>query len=238
MIGYECDKLDTNRLYVRPGKMYNSNYSKEVHLSTTLLVDMATVGVNGLDTGSPTNGHDYFVYIIENAQGTVAAVISHSITYGGVVLPAGYTHVRKLRFGFVYNTTRGGIPNFHASHWPMPFVRFTDAQYSAAWMPLAAGKASTWTKLDLSNYLPDNARLVALAVSVRYNNGSAGSGYLRSYSGQPTGILAGSASPGSPFPGQMTLDLRTDSTRKIEYKTTGDVDMYIQILGYSMTEPS
>lgn len=239
--GLQPDKISTNVLRLYEGQVSHWDGSLEAILSPLNHYDinMATVGAGGLDEGSPVSGYDYFPYILSRqSDGAFGAVLSHHKYLGDVVAPSGWSVIRKLRFGFSYNTSWDGIPNFHVAHWPHPTIRYTDAEYSSLWMPLNGGTASSFTAVDLSPYLPDNARMAHILAEVRYNSGSAGSGYLRSYNGQSTGILIGSASPGSPFPGQVYLPIRVDSLRHLEYKCTGNVAMYIQVLGYDMTEPS
>ena len=106
-------------------------------------------------------------------------------------------------------------------------------------MALANGNGDgAWKIVSLSNWIPDNARLAHLITEVRDGGlGVAGSCYVRSYGGQPTGILVGSTSPSAPF-SFLSLEIRTNSDRNIEYRCTTGSRLWIQVRGYSMTEPS
>lgn len=239
LFGCEPEKLSTNVLTIRPGVISEYYGYDSLEFLTSNQINLATNGLWGLDTGTITSGDEVYIYAIKNyTTGDYGLIASRSRFMGGIVYPSGYQFVRKLPFGFIYNTFWDGIPNYHLSHWPQPNIRFTDAEYSSLWMPVFGGSATTWTNINLGDWVPDNARVAYILSQVRYNSGTAGSGYIRTYSGQTTGLLVGSASPGSPFPGQTFTPIRVDSLRRMQYKVTGNVQMYIQVLGYDMTEPS
>lgn len=235
--GFEPDKLSTNQLIIRRGWCASSDGNNFAQLLTDITCDLTTVGVNGLDTGTITNGYDYFVYIIKNeSTGEVGAVISHSKYYGEVVVPTGFTMYRKLRFGFVYNSARDGIPDFHLSNWPMPTIRLTGAETTAAYNVLSVGSSSSFADVSLAGFIPDNAR-VAYIQCITSSVSSAGSAYVRSFSGQATGVLVGSSTP-SDVQDRMCLTLRVTSDLKLQYKVIGGARLSIYVLGYDMTEPS
>lgn len=233
--GCEPEKLDTNRLKIFAGSISDWGGNSEYNFLADTIIDLRNNGLNGLDSGAVADGDELYIYLISN-QTTTGFIASRSPFAGGVTYPAGFAFKRKLPIGFIYKNAWDGIPNHHLSHWPLPEVRYTDAEYSGLWMPLFASSSAAWVDVDLSPWLPDNARLAHIMVEVRYNGGSAGSGYIRTYGQQATGLLIGSATSGSPYTGQTALNIRTSSTRKIQYKTTGSVQMYMQVLGYSMTE--
>ncbi len=164
--GFEPDKLSTNILLINPGWCANSNGNSFAQLTTILYLDMTKNGLNGLDQGNPISGTGYFVYIIKNeSTGEVGAVISASIIYSGVVVPSGFTIYRKLRFGFVYDTNRDGIPDFHLSAWPMPIIRLTDAETTFDCIKklfVLSGKLAT---PPLISVVPINAQLLSVAKS-------------------------------------------------------------------------
>lgn len=238
--GFEPDKLSTNVLNINPGSCVSDNGLAIVSTSSLFAINMATTGVNGLDTGAPVNGTGYYVYLIRNnTTGAVAGVISTSITYGGVVVPAGYTIHRKLRFGFIYHSVNwDGIPDFHLTNWPMPFIRLTQAETIITWRALNLGVAAVWTDVDLTPWVPDNARIAYVQSRVTPGAG-AGSAYIRSYGAQATGLLVGSASSAGPSPDAFGgWWIRLTSDRKLQYQITGVGSLSLYVLGYAMTEPS
>ena len=236
--GMEIGKYSSTQFEIRPGSITTPTGDARYDFTTANYVNLASTGAWGMDTGSPANGDGIYLYLIDNGS-TPAIIASKSIIIGGVTAPSGYTVKRKLPFGIIYNSNWGGIPDFHLSSWPHgSFIRLTGAEYSSKWMPISGAASVAWKDINLSHLMPDNARLAYVMVQKRYVSGKAGSGYLRTYSEQSTGLLVGSATVGSPQPGQLQIPIRVTSTRKIQYKTTGNVLMYLQFIGYSMTEPS
>ncbi len=146
--------------------------------------------------------------------------------------------MRKLPYGHPYRAAFGGFTPVHIDAWPQPTVIFTDSEYRSAWMPLVAGSALDWTSVDVTPWVPDNARLGHFIFETRDGGvNTAGSCYVRSYGGQTVGLLVGSSSPTtqSAF---MSAPLRLDSTGHLQYRCAAGSRLYIQIRGYSMTEPS
>lgn len=239
LFGCEPDKLAGTTLNINPGSVADF-YGGRVHnFPGQTSIDLTRIGPWGHDR-LLVDGQDLCVYCIEKiATGEQAFMGSPARYATDVVYPAGYTFVRKLPWGAKYRSSFGGVPDFHLTGWPMPYIRLTGAQYGAPWAVLpGVAAAGAWRSLDLSGFLPDNARLAEIVVEVRYNSGAAGSGYVRSPGGSnPTGVFCGSGSPGS-IGNTLSLPIRTDSDRHIEWYTTGDVVMWITVIGYWMTEPS
>lgn len=233
--GLEPDKLSTNVLNINPGSCVDSSSSGIFSSNAVIAVDMSTVGANGLDAGVPVDGTGYFPYMIaNNVSGALACVISASIIYGGVTVPAGYTMVRKLPFGFVYNSVWDGIPDFHLTHWPMPFIRLTGSEETSTWRALSAGTAATWTDVSLAGFMPDNARIVYLGCRTT-SVGSPGFAAIHVLGSQTAGW-----SVGNPAVGLFTYNelwQRVTSGRKLQYQVTGGAALSLYVLGYGMTEP-
>ncbi|WP_316358965.1 hypothetical protein [Devosia sp.] len=238
--GMDPEKMSTNVLRFYNGCCANVDGNKIYKIAgNNLDVDLTTTGVNGRDPAYPLVNGSYWAPIVigRNSDDEPAIVMTGGGGWSEITLPSGYHFVRKLPFGFVYNSAWDGIPNFHLSYWPKPHIRFTDAQDSSPWIALNAGTASTWTDIAMAGWLPDAARVVHVIASARYIDGSAGSAYLRSHAGQPTGINVGSVSPSSLY-SFVATHIRVDSLRKLQYKCTGNARLYLQVIGYDMTEPS
>lgn len=235
--GFDPGKLSTNELILYPGWCASYNGESFAQLTSQIIIDLTSNGVNGLDTGTVTNGYDYFVYIVKNeTTGDVGAVASHAKFYGEVVVPSGYTMYRKLRFGFVYNSARDGIPDFHLSAWPTPIIRLTGAETTSDYNVLNVGSSSSFVDFSLSGFIPDNARM-AYIQCITSSSGGAGSAYLRSFGGQNTGIIVGSSSPGD-VQDRLCLTMRVTSDIKLQYRVIGGALLSVYVLGYEMTEPS
>lgn len=235
--GYEPEKYSTNQLIISRGWCANFDGMSFAQLTTEIMIDLTTTGLNALDTGVITNGYDYFVYIIKNETiGSVGAVLSHAKFYSDVVVPSGYTMYRKLRFGFVYNSARDGIPDYHLSAWPMPIIRLTGAETSGSYCVLNSGAASSFADISLAGFIPDNARM-AYVQCITSSVGTAGSAYLRSFGGQGTGLIVGSSTPAD-VQDRMCVTMRVTSDIKLQYKVVGGAKLSLYVLGYEMTEPS
>ena len=235
--GFEPEKYSTNLLIISRGWCAHYDGNSFAQLLSEITCDLTTVGVNGLDTGTITNGYDYFVYIIKNeSTGDVGAVVSHAKFYGDVVVPTGYTMYRKLRFGFVYNSARDGIPNYHLSAWPMPIIRLTSAETTGSYSVLTNGTSGSFVDINLAGFIPDNARM-AYVQCITSTVGSAGSAYLRSFGGQSTGVIVGSSTPAD-VQDRLCLTIRVTSDIKLQYKVVGGARLSVYVLGYEMTEPS
>ena len=235
--GLKPDKLSTNVLRLYPGVAGSADGQLMVRTTVNYDIDMSTNGVGGLDTGSPVGGLDYFVYVLRNnTTGAFAAVISNSITYGGVTLPAGHTHVRKLRFGFIYNVSWDGIPNHDAANWPWPLIRLTGSEASSVWRALNAGTSTTNAEVLCDDWIPDNCRIAMIMVRVACG-ASAGTGYITSSGAGHSNGIEFTGVPNSTYTAYVPA-IRVDSLRKLLYKVTGDVALSIFVLGYYATEPS
>jgi hypothetical protein len=241
--GLEPEKLSGTVLQLQPGSVVTANGATLYSSSDPISIDLSTNGAGGLDTGSPTNTVNYFVYVlVNNTTKALSAVASSSITYGGVVVPSGHSLVRKLPWGFVYRTAAGwgveaGIPDFHLSYWPKPYTQFTAFQIASPFIALSSGTATTFTSFSLANWLPDNARLARVMCRTNFGT-STGTAYLRSYGTQSTGIPVGTVTT-SGLPIYTTIDIRVDSSRELQYQVnTANINLTVSVMGYSQTEPS
>lgn len=235
--GLDPEKMSTNMLRIYPGSLANSDGTDYFETAAAIDINLATTGVNALDTGVVTNNTDYFVYMIaNNTTRVLAAVVSQALFYGDVIVPAGYSLVRKLPWGFVYRTAWDGIPDFHLAYWPKPLTTYTVAESGSPYVSLSNGTATTFTDVNMSNWCPDNARLIRVQCKVD-SVGSAGSAYVRSLGAATVGLLVGASNPTAGIDSVMTLDIRVTSTLQLQYKVTGGARLTITNLGYSHTEP-
>ncbi len=242
LAGLEPEKLSGNVLRIQPGSTVNASGTDLLSSTAPIDIDLTTNGALGADTGAPANGQDWFVFILKNnTNGTMSAIASQSITYGGVVVPSGYSVFRKLPWGFVYRTTAGwgaqvGIPDFHLTSWPKPLTTYTAFELASPFLNLSNGLATAFTDINLSSWVPDNARLVRLFCQTEYNS-AAGTAYLRTYGTQDVGIAVGAVHEASAVE-TTAIDLRVSSTRRIQYRVTGGARLDVGITGYYQTEPS
>lgn len=146
-----------------------SNSSGVMYLaaSGSLSINTATVGANGLDTGSLAGGTWYSVWAIFNGT-TVSGLISLSAT--SPTLPSGYTY--KARIGWI--RTDGT-----ANRYPLGFMQKGSAtQYKVAAgsnvanLPImASGLAGntitpTWAAISVSDFVPPTASAIFISMAL------------------------------------------------------------------------
>lgn len=153
--GFDPEKLSTCKLLIRSGSCPSLDGKSFAKLITDITLDMSKTGLNGLDTGTPTDGYDYFIYIVKDeTTHHIGAVISHAKYYDDVIVPVGYTMYRKLPFSFIYNSSRDGIPDFHLSNLSMPTIRSTEVETTAEHAALASGASASFADVSLG-FVPD-----------------------------------------------------------------------------------
>lgn len=238
LFGCEPDKYSTNILHINAGTIWDFYGYKAYEFPTETTIDLTTQGLWGYDqAGGPVNG-DLNVYLIaDDTAGVYGFIASAALYESNVTLPSGFSVKRKLPWAVIYNSSLDGIPNFHLTHWPMPFVTLTDAESSGAYCAIGAASSTSWTNVDVSYWLPDTARQVYLLLELRYVS-SAASAYIRSSGTQPTGRLIGSVASNSAY-NVCTQMIRVTSDRKFQYKlNSSGAQLFIYVLGYEMSDPS
>jgi hypothetical protein len=202
-----------------------------------LEVDLAHVGLNGRDTDSFEEGH-YFFYLMRSLRdNAVGIVASRADAYGGVTQPPGGPWVmRKLPYGHPYRAEFGGFAPVHVDAWPHPTVIFTDSEYSGTWMALLAGGAQDWEDVDVSRWIPSNARLGHFIFETRdAGHRAPGACFVRSYGGQPVGLLVGESMPRAPS-ALLSAAVRISSAQRLQYRCSRGSRLLIQVRGFSITE--
>lgn len=218
LFGCEPERLSNTELKILPGSCADAS-NNGVFENDYITIDLTVNGLNGLDTGSVVDGTSYSVYLVQNpTTGDVGAVVSESITYGGVTLPSGYTRFRKLPWGFVYQS---GILPFHLSGWPLPYSNYTFSGDVVDYRVLNAGSSAAATAVSAASLVPDQARFVTFTAVVT------GSGTARIGS---NGICA------QPVVNGGVYSVRVTSGRNVYYKTTGSALLSLYVLGYTQTE--
>jgi hypothetical protein len=237
--GLEPVKLFPNVIRFSQGSITDFDGNNRYDFIGNSDVDLTTNGLWGLDTGTVSDGSGIYFYVITDGTDT-GIMASKSTTQGGVVYPSGFSFVRKLQFGFIYNSAWGGIPYFFCAHWPTPFMRFTSAESTAAWCALSAGDQTSWTDIDLSPWLPDNARMALVQLELRYSGtGGDASTYVRSDSsvGASTGLLVGTIGPANTRNASPQW-IRVTSSLKFQYKNNAaPARLYVYVLGYQIDDP-
>jgi hypothetical protein len=238
--GFDPVKISTNLIRFMEGSVSEFYGTERFDSVAPLDVDLSTTGLNALDTGTLVDGDGVYFYLVSNGSGSFGILASKQVIAGSVTYPSGYTFQRKLNFGFIYKSVWDGIPYFHATGFSSPFVRLTSAESTGTWCALSAGIATSWTNVDLSDWVPDNARVALIQCEVRYSGlGGDASSYIRSDSsvGQNTGLLVGTVGPANTRNACSQI-IRVTSARKFQYQNNAaSAKLYVYVLGYYMSDP-
>jgi len=158
-------------------------------------LNLATNGVNGLDTGSMTANTWYATYIIYNPTTSTVAGLA-SLSYTAPTLPSGYTYSAFI------GSVRVGTTNTRI--WPMlrlgarTFLTPTAATDipNDFLLVLASGTSTSTTAVSLQNFAPPSAKTARLGVS--HGGGTTGfTSVMRGPTGAASGILAQANSNGT-----------------------------------------
>lgn len=179
--------------------------------AVSLDIDSATVGVNGLDTGTLVASTWYSAWVIWNGT-TTAGLLSLSAT--APTLPTGYTH--KARVGWIRTDAT-------ANKRPLSFVQAgRKVRYKIAagsnvtdYPTMASGLASQWTAVGVAGFVPPSASVICVAPFVSQSGGGGSlavapnGSYPASYQRGSSVVYIGSTLT---FIFQSTVDLLLEST--------------------------
>ena len=150
--GTPASKID-----VAAGVAADSSNARLMRNNGTVVLDCGTTGANGLDSGSLANNTWYHVFLIMQADGTVAALASTSPASPS--LPGGYAY--KRRIGAFRTDGSANIIAFTQIGdeflWKMPVAEFEDTN---------PGTAAVFKTLTV----PTGIKITALASFILKNN--------------------------------------------------------------------
>jgi hypothetical protein len=148
------------------GSAISFDGSYNLSVASSLSVNIAANGANGLDGGAEQPRRVYYVYLIGDSGRTnpVAGLLSASDT--APALPPGYNVFRRI--GFVVNDASS---NFLSFEWSRRTCHFTVSEDRTR--VLANGGATAFTTIDCSPLVPRSARRILLRVHF-INNEPAG----------------------------------------------------------------
>jgi hypothetical protein len=220
-------------------KARSSDDTINMEAASNLTCALTVSGAGGLDTGSEAANTTYYLYMIQNPTGPTNSCLlstTNESNTGSITLPSGYTKKRQLPIAIRNDGSSNIIPFFVGNGWPnRPKViyRVTHAgggQTVGATNVLDGGTSSTYATVSAGNFVPPISKMGVFRVQnaqtsapvdnwVRTQGASAD--FLQVYI------------DGNRFGGE-TLEIETNSTQQIEYKTTGTLD--IDVWGYVVTE--
>lgn len=128
-------------------------------------VDITVAGAGGLDTGAEAVSTWYSVWVIADVAGVnpVVGMLSTAVDPGGITLPAGYTHARRV--GWVRNDGSGDF---------LPFVYVGQNSDKVCWFDadrsdrsvISNGTAIVWAAVSVAALVPPSlqTRMVQLTL--------------------------------------------------------------------------
>jgi hypothetical protein len=155
----------------------------DIRWTGTLSANITVAGAGGLDAGVEAASTWYAIHVIAGSALPVAALLSLSAT--APVLPAGYTHFRRV--GWVRNDAGSAFVIFYQRGSDRERIVYYDASVFA----LVSGGAVVFTPVSLAVSMPPTSQRVTLFTG--YIQATAGN----FFSLRPTG----SASGGPPYGG-------------------------------------
>lgn len=155
--GLNLSHTSATSFTVSAGQCRDSTNSFDIVLSSSILVNTAAKGVNGLDTGSLAASTMYYVFVIYDPGLNVAPAILFSLSATNPYMPTNYSYFRKVGIvstasdstllGFIRSSTNSNVV-FH--QWENPVS------------VLSNGASTTFAGVDLSAAVPPEASVVYL----------------------------------------------------------------------------
>ena len=160
-----------------------------IYKSTTTTLNMATNGLNGLDTGSVAINTFYYLYSVTNGTttGIMASTVDESTT--GTLSNANYAYTgkRQLQFAFLTDGSGNIIPFYAVPE--SGYVGFRDNQFSCGTIP-GSGENTSYTAITAVN-VPSFSTRANLTFDMTGGPGG-GALYYRTTGTGATGFLVSS----------------------------------------------
>jgi len=201
--------------YIAPGTCRNDDDDDFIVASSQLTIDSeASAGANAIDTGSVAANTSYYVFVIYNPTTTTTAGL-FSLSRTSPTLPSGYTKKRFL--GYV--RTDGDSDFIYITSYNVGNTKYI--QLEEAVEIVSGGTETSWTDIDCSSYIPQDANSGEFLVR---QGAASGSVFIRPNGTTRNWMYIYTAS--------CVLRCGVDSSRYLEYRTISPGTAYIWILGY------
>ena len=202
-----------SKVDIEKGKVRRKGVSFSI--DSTLTIDIGVSGINGLDTGTVQADTWYAVFVLTDLEGiiTPGGIFSESLE---PEMPTGYCCYRRI--GWVKTDSSSDIMLFQ-ERWNGNTRRFFWDVPPADTRVLDNGSASTFTAIDLSDYVPQTSCCVVL--NVDFKTGASGDGaddVKFRITGSAFGIVELSAGKVSGKRAKMYAEMPTDIFQSIDYK--------------------
>lgn len=225
-------------LDVAPGSCLDSTGTYQLNSNSSITINAAVNGLNGLDTGTFAQAKVYAVYVVWDPVTNNPTGAMISLNQSTPLMPFGYSAF--LLIG--YATTISNAANFLPGYWTAgnTSVRsFTFDAFQAS--PITAGAATTYTNVNLITLVP-NVNNTPVAVYYNFSANAAGD-VLSLQCGNGTGaqaiitapVVAGTAhTTGITSVLAQSVSISSVISPTINYKVTSGSDaVAIDVAGYT-----
>lgn len=199
--------------------LYGGANGVKDYTSFSQTVDITVSGAGGLDTGSEANSTWYYIWAISKADDTKSVILSLSAT--APTMPTDY--IFKGLIGAIYNNSSG---NFISISQIDRDVMTVETRL------INDGRATSYTAVDCSNYMPPNARKYHGSLGIRDVSASAASMEFAATSaglGEVARLIRYSGTSGEWAPVRMPVV----ETQTVYYRSgASDQGSYVDISGW------
>lgn len=212
--GYDIEAAPPDEIIVSPGVAVDDTNMESLLAKQELTLDISTNGVNGLDTGSPSDDTWYYIWVIgetSEAQGLI------SLSSSNPILPAGYT--RKRRIGSARYDT-GTFLDFCTEGDRTRAIRYREDIVTRL-TALTGGTAGAYSDIDCSALVPPTTTKIC----GYFRHAGTGVAYFRPKGLTPTLVALASTD-------SVVEKIPNGTNEQIQYRVTdGEASLYI--LGYT-----
>lgn len=222
-------------------KCRDSGDAFNIVFAADAVVDLTASGANGLDTGSESGDKWYYLYALADSTGgnQPAGVLSETneAASGSITLPAGYDKKAQLPIAFRNDAAGDLIACVVGSGWPGRPEILYNVGFSESTTPttgttqvLSAGTQTTYTDISLASFAPPISRQAMLrGYCSNYR------GWLRQKGATHVGQMVGNSISTGALHFER-VDVPTDASQAVQYKAGPSATMYVDVLGYVVTE--
>jgi hypothetical protein len=223
-------------LNVAVGQCRDSGNTFDMTLSTAVVINAATNGLNGLDVGTFAASKVYAVLLVSDPVSANPSGAMLTLTPSAPTMPFGYSAYRVIGYA-----TTDSSAHFLPGQWTAGNTTFRKFAYETR-RPTAvtAGVATSYTAIDLSALVPSGYTQLPVSVYYAYTPATAGNalnmqGANRASGGSDVTITGQVATVANSGNTEVIAELVT-ALPKINYKVGNASDaVAISVAGYSVS---
>lgn len=226
----------TSTFTVASFSVRNSGDNGNIEKATSTTVNIASSGLNGLDTGAEAGNTWYYLYAITDGStpGLILSATNEAVS-GSITLPGGYTRKRQLPFA-VRNDGSSNFIQFWCEGTLRDLTCFYDVHHAAhgeavgTTNVLDGGASGSFADVNCAAYVP--AISTSAILKVGFSHSTTGLGYVRKKGSSHNGTqlrVAGSAQIA-----EAVFSMATDSSQVAQYQVSAG-SMDISVYGWRAT---